>query len=91
MHAEVLQSSCLRSLHVNQVWTQDYFKTAHATMRNPGRLCGTGGAYGRFIAHNGTVLEYEHVENPTGKVTDTWAIVKTKPTAPIEAWAAKAH
>lgn len=34
------------------------------------RNCGTGGAYGRFIAWNATALTYEHVENPTGKVTD---------------------
>jgi hypothetical protein len=42
----------------------------------PCRKKGTGGAYGRFIAHNGSVLEYEHVENPTGNVSDAWALVK---------------
>ena len=47
------------------------------------RMCGTGGAYGRFIAWNATVLTYEHVENPTGNVSDTWSIVKTRPTPPM--------
>ena len=42
-----------------------------------GNMCGTGGAYGRFITSNATVLNYEHVENPTGDVTHTWAIVKS--------------
>lgn len=56
--------------------------SVHPCKTSYGRLCGTGGAYGRFIAHNSTVLEYEHVENPTGTVSDTWAIVKTKPTVP---------
>lgn len=55
----------------------------HDCKTSYGRKCGTGGAYGRFIAHNSTVLEYEHVENPTGKVSDTWAIVKSKPTPPM--------
>ena len=41
------------------------------------RVCGTGGAYGRLLASNASVLEYEHVENPTGRVSDTWAITKT--------------
>jgi len=42
----------------------------------PCRMKGTGGAYGRFTATDGHTLKYEHVENPTGKVTDTWAITK---------------
>eukprot|EP00658_Telonema_sp_P-2_P048589 TRINITY_DN36956_c0_g1_i1.p1 TRINITY_DN36956_c0_g1~~TRINITY_DN36956_c0_g1_i1.p1 ORF type:complete len:234 (+),score=57.37 TRINITY_DN36956_c0_g1_i1:139-840(+) len=42
----------------------------------PCRVQGTGGAYGRFSAVDGHTLRYEHVENPTGKVTDTWAITK---------------
>lgn len=42
-----------------------------------GRICGTGGAYGRFTAYNSSVLGYEHVENPTGNVSDAWAIVRT--------------
>jgi hypothetical protein len=46
---------------------------------SPFRICGKGGAYGRLIAHNASVLEYEHVENPTGKVTDRFAIRKSKP------------
>ena len=40
------------------------------------RICGTGGAYSRLLASNSSVLEYEHVENPTGEVTDRWAITK---------------
>lgn len=43
-----------------------------------GRICGTGGAYGRFTAFNSTVLQYEHVENPTGKVSDEWLVTKAK-------------
>lgn len=43
------------------------------------RRCGRGGAYGRLIAHNGTTLEYEHVDNPTGIVSDRWAIQKSQP------------
>jgi len=42
----------------------------------PCRKTGTGGAYGRFITHNASVLMYEHVENPSGRVTDSWALVK---------------
>jgi hypothetical protein len=38
------------------------------------RVCGTGGAYGRLLASNASVLQYEHVENPTGRVSDRWAI-----------------
>ena len=34
------------------------------------RICGTGGAYGRLLTTNASVLRYEHVENPTGKVSD---------------------
>ena len=40
------------------------------------QMCGTGGAYGRLLASNASVLQYEHVENPTGKVSDRWAITK---------------
>lgn len=40
------------------------------------RKKGTGGAYGRFVATDGKTLTYEHVENPTGNVTDTWSITK---------------
>ena len=40
------------------------------------RMAGTGGAYGRWTAWNATHLTYEHVENPTGNVTDTWTIVQ---------------
>ena len=40
------------------------------------RARGTGGAYGRFSAVDGKALTYEHVENPTGKVTDTWTITR---------------
>ena len=42
----------------------------------PCRKTGTGGAYGRFITHNASVLMYEHVENPSGRVTDSWALIK---------------
>ena len=39
-----------------------------------------GGAYGRMITSNASVLTYEHVwnngNNGTGKVMDTWSIVK---------------
>ena len=42
------------------------------------RLCGRGGSYGRLIAHNSSVLQYEHVENPTGNVSDTWSIRRTQ-------------
>ena len=41
------------------------------------RTCGTGGAYGRLVAYNASVLEYQHVENPTGDVTDRWALHHT--------------
>ena len=41
------------------------------------RICGTGGAYGRLLASNDSVLEYEHVENPTGLVSDSWAITRS--------------
>lgn len=40
------------------------------------RMKGTGGAYGRFSATDAKALTYEHVENPTGKVTDTWTITR---------------
>ena len=42
----------------------------------PCRKKGTGGAYGRFSAKDGKALLYEHVENPTSKVTDSWTITK---------------
>jgi hypothetical protein len=42
----------------------------------PCRKRGTGGAYGRFTATDEHTLRYEHVENPTGAVTDTWEITK---------------
>jgi hypothetical protein len=53
---------------------------AKNTISNCTGICrrkGTGGAYGRFIANDDKTLTYEHVENPTGKVTDTWSITKT--------------
>lgn len=40
------------------------------------RVCGTGGAYGRLTAQ-GQTLRYDHVENPTGKVSDTWTISRS--------------
>ena len=42
------------------------------------RTHGTGGAYGRIVAHNSTHLTYEHVQNNGGEVTDVWTIVQTK-------------
>ena len=42
------------------------------------RICGTGGAYGRLLTTNASVLRYEHVENPTGKVSDSWAITRDR-------------
>ena len=36
----------------------------------------TGAAYGRWIAHNATHLEYEHVQANGGKVTDGFVIVQ---------------
>ena len=41
------------------------------------RMCGTGGAYGRLRTSNASVLEYEHVENPIGQVSDRWSIRKS--------------
>jgi len=41
------------------------------------RKHGTGGAYGRWVAHNASHLTYEHVQNNGGQVTDTWTIVQT--------------
>jgi len=52
---------------------------ASNTISNCTGMCrkkGTGGAYGRFVATDGKTLTYEHVENPTGKVTDTWSITR---------------
>ena len=40
------------------------------------RICGTGGAYGRLLTTNASVLQYEHVETPTGRISDRWAITK---------------
>lgn len=41
------------------------------------RMCGTGMNYGRLTAANHTVLTYDHVENPTGNVTDSFSIVRS--------------
>jgi predicted phosphodiesterase len=41
------------------------------------RMCGTGGAYGRLLTSNASVLVYEHVDNPTGLVSDRWAITRS--------------
>jgi len=41
-----------------------------------GRVHGTGGAYGRWIAKDAKTLVYEHVQNNGGNVTDTWTITK---------------
>lgn len=46
------------------------------------RLGAKGGAYGRMLTKNATVLTYEHVWNNgndgrTGEVMDTWSIVRT--------------
>ena len=43
------------------------------------RMCGTGTAYGRLITSNSSVLTYEHAENPTSAVTDSWSLKRTKP------------
>eukprot|EP00656_Telonema_subtile_P040233 TRINITY_DN452_c0_g1_i1.p1 TRINITY_DN452_c0_g1~~TRINITY_DN452_c0_g1_i1.p1 ORF type:complete len:602 (-),score=155.73 TRINITY_DN452_c0_g1_i1:145-1950(-) len=40
------------------------------------RKHGTGGAYGRWIAHDAHSLTYEHVQNNGGVVTDTFTISK---------------
>jgi hypothetical protein len=40
------------------------------------RTHGTGGAYGRITAFNATHLQYEHVQNNGGNVTDVFVIVK---------------
>jgi hypothetical protein len=40
------------------------------------RRHGTGGAYGRITAFNATHLQYEHVQNNGGVVSDTWTIVQ---------------
>ena len=45
------------------------------------RMCGWGMNYGRLVTTNASVLTYEHVANSGGRVTDSWAIVKTKPAA----------
>ena len=38
------------------------------------RLHGTGGNHGRIKVLNSTHLKYQHVENPTGKVTDDFVV-----------------
>lgn len=40
------------------------------------RTHGTGGAYGRWIAHNATALTYQHVQNNGGNVTDQFTIIQ---------------
>ena len=42
------------------------------------RKHGTGGGYGRIIAHNSTHLTYEHVQNNGGNVTDSFTIFQPK-------------
>merc|ERR1719453_1821603 len=37
---------------------------------------GTGGAYGRMVAHNETHLSYQHVQNNGGEVTHEWTIIQ---------------
>eukprot|EP00041_Stephanoeca_diplocostata_P016135 m.314417 g.314417 ORF g.314417 m.314417 type:complete len:204 (-) comp20266_c0_seq8:168-779(-) len=41
------------------------------------RVTGTGGAYARITAWNATHMTYDHVENPTGNVTDSFTIIQT--------------
>tara|TARA_B110000208_G_C11544879_1_gene349408 strand:- start:239 stop:628 length:390 start_codon:yes stop_codon:yes gene_type:complete len=53
-------------------------KNCSGGSNNNFRICGTGGAYGRLLTSNASVLVYEHVENPTGIVSDRWAITRTK-------------
>lgn len=51
--------------------------TSCSTATNPWcRKSGTGGAYARITAWNYTHLTYDHVENPTGNVSDSWTIVQ---------------
>lgn len=38
------------------------------------RAHGTGGAYGRITIFNHSVLQYEHVQNNGGNVTDIWVL-----------------
>lgn len=40
------------------------------------RTHGTGGAYARLTAYNATHLQYDHVQNPDGKISDSFVIVK---------------
>ena len=55
----------------------DYVITDCADAGKPWcRKHGTGGAYGRVIAHNATHMTYEHVQNVDGNVSDTWVIVQ---------------
>ena len=55
----------------------DYVITDCADAGKPWcRKHGTGGAYGRVIAHNATHMTYEHVQNVDGNVSDTWTIVQ---------------
>lgn len=51
----------------------------HDAPESWGRKAGSGGAYGRIIVASSTQLTYEHVENPTGAVTDTFTIEKSAP------------
>ena len=39
------------------------------------RTHGTGGAYGRVTIYNSTHMQYDHVQNVDGKVTDSIVIV----------------
>jgi len=45
----------------------------HALLSNTARC-----RFGRITAWNYTHLTYEHVENPTSKVSDEWTIVQSK-------------
>ena len=55
----------------------DYVITDCADAGKPWcRKHGTGGAYGRVIAHNATHMTYEHVQNVDGNVSDKWTIVQ---------------
>ena len=37
---------------------------------------GTGGAYGRIVAHDAHSLTYSHVQNNGGNVSDTFTLTK---------------
>jgi len=49
----------------------------HDPSQSWGRKSGSGGAYGRIIVSSPTQLTYEHVENPSGEVTDSFSLVKS--------------